>query len=71
MTKLCEYITTCISSSASDLDHADDLVAIAKDRGWTAASRSDMIRFALRQLTEADIPQATAMGGKLAPHRQP
>jgi len=65
MTKPSLYIHTCISVTGQDLDHADHLVDVAKAQGWTAVTRSDLIRWMIRHTHADDIPDSDN-GGKLA-----
>ena len=50
------YKVICASLYVADLERADELVAELKRRGWTKASRSELIRIALAQLDIDKLP---------------
>lgn len=51
-------VTTCISIDIQDLEKLDHLYLACKDKGYTAATKSDVIRYMVRQFTADDIPPA-------------
>lgn len=50
------YKVICISMYTRDLDELDAKVAELKRRGWTRASKSQLIRLALAQLDLDTLP---------------
>lgn len=54
-TKPTHYKVVCISIYTSDLEHADNLVKVAKAKGKTKMNRSELIRLALSKLTVEDM----------------
>jgi hypothetical protein len=51
------YKVICISMYTQDLAHLDKLVSDLKERGYTKANRSALIRAALEQVDLAKVPK--------------
>lgn len=49
------YRVVCCSLYMRDLVELDRKIALLKERGWTAANRSHLIRIALDRLSDDDL----------------